>query len=100
MDLYIKANRISKTDPDDSLTGKSEIRKYKTLIDLNKVEDYEEYNGDIAEEGKSYTLVLVEHRLTSEWKIIEYRFEDFHALYLKYQSYLDKLESTNFGKLN
>lgn len=100
MDLYIKVNRISKTNPDHNLTGKSEVERYKTLIDLTKVEDYEEYKGDIAEEGKSYTLVLVEHRLSTEWKIIEYSFEEFHALYLKYQAYLDKLESTNFGKLN
>lgn len=90
MENYLKTKRILKTDPADSVVGNSERIITKCIIDFNKVSDYEEYKGDL-EGDKPLTLVLVEHNLVSEWKIIFYDFEDFHKLYLKWIDYVDSV---------
>jgi hypothetical protein len=98
MDSIVKVKRVFRNEANELTNRPGEKKSSKAIIDLRTVSDYEEYKGDLSEEGKSYTLVLVEFQMVSEYKIIEEAFERFHLLYLNYRRYIESKEGIT--KLN
>lgn len=92
MDSIVKVRRVFRNEANELTNKLGEKKSSKAVIDLKTVSDYEEYKGDLAEDGKLYTLVLVEFQMVSEYKIIEEDFEKFHLLYSKFRKYIESKE--------
>lgn len=92
MDSIVKVKRVFRNETNELTNQKGEKKFSKAVIDLRTVSDYEEYKGDLAVEGKSYTLVLVEFQMVSEYKVIEEDFEKFHETYCKFRKYIETKE--------
>jgi hypothetical protein len=89
MDSIVKVKRVFRNEANELTNRPGEKKSSKAIIDLRTVSDYEEYKGDLAEDGKLYTLVLVEFQMVSEYKIIEEDFERFHDTYCKFRKYIE-----------
>jgi len=98
MDSIVKVKRVFRNEVNELINAKGERKTSRAIVDLRTVSDYEEYKGDLAEAGKSYTLILVEFQMVSEYKIIEEDFDKFHSLYCNYRKYIESKEGIT--KLN
>jgi hypothetical protein len=104
MQTIIKAKRIFKPEPNPITNESMDVRVSDTIIDLTKVQDYEEYNGELKHTydskwiDKPMLLLLQEFKHVSDWKVILISFTEFHEIMEKYRVYINKIEGNN--KLN
>lgn len=95
VESILKVKRIFKETND--LTNQGRIYEVDSMIDFDYLSDYEEYKGDLAQEGKHYSIVLMEYNLTNEYKIIEMKFDDLHKIYREYKKSIGPLRRGLFN---